>query len=311
MKSPIRIKKYSVKRNYGKDKNIMILLGISLTVSSLFFMIGFLGLLGLIELFGEILNGMDFMVMGLLCAIGPIGFYNHVKASRKRDIESHLPDFLREISSSTSSGMTVFDAINSASNGDHGRLTPELQKMSAQLSWGISVKEALHNFAKRINTPSIKRMVVTINKALEIGGNTSAVFEAAAKEIDQSKQVEIQRKAEMSLYSIVIFISFFSIVLFISFFVFLAVIIIINTTIFQAFMDLQDKIPQTGATAGAISIAKIDPQTLKSTFFSFILVQSIGGGLLGGFMMDGKLSSGVRFGFVLVLVSFFIFKFLF
>ena len=105
--------------------------------------------------------------------------------------------------------MTVFDAINSAATGDHGRLTPELQKMSAQLSWGISVKEALINFGKRINTPAVKRMVVTINKALEIGGNTSAVFEAAAKEIDQSKQVEQQRKAEMSLYSIVIFISFF------------------------------------------------------------------------------------------------------
>jgi hypothetical protein len=76
-------------------------------------------------------------------------------------------------------------------------------------------------------------------------------------------------------------------------------------------MDLQDKIPQGGTTAGAISIAKIDQNTLKNTFFSFILVQSVGGGLLGGFMMDGKLSSGVRFGFVLVLVSFFIFKFFF
>jgi len=302
MKNPIRIKKYSEKHIYGKDRNILILLGISFSISSILFVLGFFGLLGVIELFGETLNGLDFIVFGLLCAIGPIGFYNHIKAKKKHEIEEHLPDFLREISSSTSSGMTVFDAINSASTGDHGRLTPELQKMSAQLSWGISVKEALTNFAKRINTPSVKRMVVTINKALEIGGNTSAVFEAAAKEIDQIKQVEQQRKTEMSLYSIVIFISFF---------VFLAVIIIINTTIFQAFMDLQDKMPQGSVGGGVISISKIDPSTLKNTFFSFILVQSIGGGLLGGFMMDGKLSSGVRFGFALVLISFFVFKFLF
>jgi flagellar protein FlaJ len=302
LKIPIRIKKYNVKTSYGKDRNILILLSVSFSISLMLFMIGIFGLLGLIELFGDILNGVDFMVFGLLCAIGPLGFYNHMKANKKREIENHLPDFLREISSSTSSGMTVFDAINSASNGDHGKLTPELQKMSSQLSWGISVNEALTNFAKRINTPSIKRMVVTINKALEIGGNTSAVFEAAAKEIDQAKLVEAQRKTEMSLYSIVIFISFF---------VFLAVIIIINTTIFQAFMDLQDKIPQGGSAAGAITIARIDAATLKNTFFAFILVQSIGGGLLGGFMMDGKLSSGVRFGFALILISFFVFKFLF
>ncbi|NIP31090.1 MAG: hypothetical protein GTN59_11160 [Candidatus Dadabacteria bacterium] len=302
MKNPIRIKKYNVKHIYGKDKNILILLGISLNISFILFFIGFLGLIGLTELFGETITGIDFIVFGLLCSIGPIGFYNHIKAKKKHEIEEHLPDFLREISSSASSGMTIFDAIISASTGDHGKLTPELQKMSAQLSWGISVEDALTNFANRINTPSVKRMVVTINKALEIGGNTSAVFEAAAKEIDQIKQVEQQRKAEMSLYSIVIFISYF---------VFLAVVIIINTTIFQAFIDLQGKLAPEAAAAGLVPVSRIDPYSLKNTFFAFILVQSIGGGLLGGFMMDGKLSSGVRFGFVLVLISFFVFKFLF
>lgn len=199
--------------------------------------------------------------------------------------------------------MTVFDAIKSAADGDYGRLTPELKIMASQLSWGISVSETLTNFAKRINTSSVKRIVVTINKALEIGGNTSAVFEAAAKEIDQTKLVEQQRSAEMSLYSIVIFISFF---------VFLAVILIINGTIISAFLEVQNKMPQGGSIGKSnLQIAPIDPFALKNVFFSFILVQSIGGGLLGGFMMDGKISSGVRFCFVLVLISFFIFKFMF
>lgn len=301
MKIPFRLKKYNVKRFYGKDRNIKILLVISLTISIILFLLGILSFLGINIFDSELISGMDFIVFGLLSSIGPIGFYNHLKAKKKRDIENLLPDFLREISSSTSSGMTVFDAIKSAARGDYGRLTPELQKMAAQLSWGISVKEALENFAKRINTPSVKRIVVTINKALEIGGNTSTVFEAAAKEIDQTKLVEQQRRAEMSLYSIVIFISFF---------VFLAVILIIDNTIFREFFRLQEQM--AGHKIGTMEIARdIDWDLLRNTFFSFILVQSIGGGLLGGFMMDGKLSSGVRFGFVLVLVSFFVFKFLF
>jgi hypothetical protein len=105
----------------------------------------------------------------------------------------------------------------------------------------------------------------------------------------------------MSMYSIVIFISFF---------VFLAVILIINNTIFKEFFELQGKM--SGAQIGGMKIAeKVDQGLLKNTFFLYVLVQSIGGGLLGGFMMDGKLSSGVRFGFILVLVSFFIFKVLF
>lgn len=302
MKMPIRIKKYNVNRSYGKDRNILILLGISLTFSVIFFIIGFLGLTGALTFFDGALTGVDFLVFGILCCIGPIGFYNHIKAKRKRELEAHLPDFLREISSSTASGMTVFDAIKSAANGDHGNLTPELQTMAAQLSWGISVKEALKNFAERINTISVKRMVVTINKALEIGGNTSTVFEAAAREIDQTKLVEQQRKAEMSLYSIVIFISFF---------VFLAVIYIINSTIIAEFLRLQTKLPGGSIGVSNLSISNLDSGSIKNMFFSFILVQSIGGGLLGGFMMDGKLSSGVRFGFVLVIISFFVFKLMF
>ena len=304
MKNPIRLKKYSVKSLYGQDIVLYIVIGISSGFSIFMFILCFLSMIGTNVFPEDIISGLDLFVFGILSSIGPIGFYNHLKSKKKKDIEQHLPDFLREISSSTSSGMTIFDAITSASKGDHGRLTPELKRMAAQLSWGIPVYEALDNFAKRVNTNSVKRMAVTINKALEIGGNTSAVFEAAAKEIDQTKLVEQQRRAEMSMYSIVIFISFF---------VFLAVILIINATIFAEIFRLQPQMASaSGGGAGmGPQIADVDPVELKNAFFGFVLVQSIGGGLLGGFMMDGKLSSGVRFAFVLILVTFFVFKFMF
>jgi archaeal flagellar protein FlaJ len=302
MKLPNISKKYDADKYYGKDKNILILLVISLTLSIILFFLGILIFAGVAEVAGNILTGMDFIVFGLITSIGPIGFYNYTKAKRKKLVEEQLPDFLREISSAAASGMTIFDAIITSSQGDHGRLTPELKMMASQLSWGISVEESLENFAKRINTPAIKRIVVTINKSLEIGGNTASVFEAAAKEIDQVKLVEQQRRAEMSLYAMVIFISFF---------VFLAVIIIINTTIFAAIYDLQGKMPAGNVAGTGLSFSNVNPEEIKNVFFIFVLVQSTGGGLLGGFMMDGKLSSGVRFAFALILISFVIFKFLF
>ena len=300
MKNPFNKQKFNVKKIYGKDTTILLLIVISSSFSIILFLLGLTTLLGMTGIPDNILSWVDFLVLGLLSLIGPLGFYNHLKTKMKREIENQLPDFLREISSSTASGMTIFDAIKSASKGDHGKLTSELNKMSSQLSWGISVNEVLDNFAKRMKSDIVKRMVITIKKALEIGGNTSSVFNAAAVEIDQAKRVEEQRKIEMSLYSIVIFISFF---------VFLAVILIIDKTIFAAIFDLQAQM--AGQTLGNMSIAAIDHDLLKYMFFSFVLVQSIGGGLLGGFMMDGKLSSGIRFGFILVLVSFFVFKFMF
>jgi hypothetical protein len=50
---------------------------------------------------------------------------------------------------------------------------------------------------------------------------------------------------------------------------------------------------------------------VKDMFFVFVFVQSIGGGVLGGFMMEGNLSSGVKQAFALILISFIAFKILF
>jgi len=269
-------------------------------ISTLFFVIAFFVFLGAIEIPGDILTGMDFVVFAILCIVGPVSFYDHMKQKHRKEIRDKLPEFLRDIANSTSSGMTIFDAIKSSSEGDYGKMTPELKLMAAQLSWGIPIKDAIENFANRIKTNELKRLAITINKALEIGGNTSSVFYSAAKEIDQIKRVEQQRKTEMSMYSIVIFISFF---------VFLAVILIIDKTIFTAIYSLQGEM--AGRSIGQMRIAQIDPSSVKNMFYVFVFVQSLGGGMLGGFMTEGRLTSGVRYGFILVIVSFVVFKFLF
>jgi pilus assembly protein TadC len=81
----------------------------SIGISSILFVFGFLAFIGASVVPGGFLSGMDFIVFGVLGCIGPIGFYNHVKEKRKREVEEKLPDFLRDIASSTASGMTIFD----------------------------------------------------------------------------------------------------------------------------------------------------------------------------------------------------------
>jgi hypothetical protein len=60
-----------------------------------------------------------------------------------------------------------------------------------------------------------------------------------------------------------------------------------------------------------VMMNKVDPVALKYALCSFVFVQGIGAGMFGGFMMDGKLSSGLRYSFVLGAISLFVFKFLF
>jgi len=85
--------------------------------------------------------------------------------------------------------------------------------------------------------------------------------------------------------------------------------VILNRTVFMSFIDLQtDQMSQFG---GILPMDLVDPLQLRYSLYSFVFVQSIGAGILAGFMMDGKLSSGVRYSCILGIISFFVFKLLF
>lgn len=244
----------------------------------------------------------DILLIGFLFIIGPVSFYLHTKTKEKREIQNRLPDFLVEVGDSLNSGMTPFEAIKVAEKGKYGKLDSEIKKMKSQLSWNISVRQVFNNFSYRMKSGIIKRIIVTINEGLLMGGNTSKIFKAAATEVNQVNQIDNQRRANMAVYMSVILLCFF---------VFLAIILIIDKTIFSTFFDLQNAQAEKVSSFGNFKINIVEPMKLKYALFSFVFVQSIGAGVLSGYMLDAKISSGVRYGVVLAIVSFIVFKLLF
>lgn len=243
---------------------------------------------------------LDIAFIGFLLIIGPVGFYIHRKRKIKIEIQERIPDFLIEVGDSLSSGMNAFEAIKVAEKGRYGKLNAEIKMMKSQLSWNISVKDILNDFADRMKSGIIQRIVITINEGLIMGGNSSKIFKAAATEVNQVNQIEHQRKANMSVYMSVIILCFF---------VFLAIIIILDKTIFTSFFDVQ--LTQFQSIGEVIPINIVDEVLLKYALFSFVFIQSIGSGVLAGYMMDARISSGVRYGCVLGIVSFIVFKLIF
>jgi len=289
----------TISQYYGKNKPSLFILFLSAAVVLLFgIAIGVSGYYGYLEVTEYVL--LDFSFLAVLILIGPIGLYKSIEIKKKKEIQDRLPEFLVEIGDSLSTGMTVFEAIKVAEKGHYGTLTPEIKKMKAQLSWDTAMKDVFYDFATRMKSAIIQRIVIAIEKGLMMGGNTPKIFKAAAGEVDQVNQIENQRKTSMSIYALVIILCFF---------IFLAIILILNETIFTSFFELQSG--QMERLEGIISISVVDPTMLQYSLFSFVFVQSIGAGVLAGFMMDGKLSSGIRYSCILGIISLFVFKILF
>ena len=283
-------------RQYLKENKSLLMI---LLLSSLIVVISYV-CLHVLDYFGYIsftfYPHIDFIFLAILLLIGPFGVYNYLEIQKKNHMQDRLPNFLIEVSDSLSTGATIFDSIKVASKSHYGRLSFEIKRMKSQLSWKIDVKEILSDFADRMKSAIVHRIVISLNKGLVMGGNTAKIFRAAAIEVSQVNRLENQRKSEMSVYTIVILISFF---------VFLAIVIMMDLTIFKSFFDLQG---QQSGRMGGIGINPIDITELKYSLYTFVFVQSIGAGIISGFMMDGKVSSGIRFSCILGIVSFIIFK---
>lgn len=103
----------------------------------------------------------EFVFFAVIAAFIPPTFLNYLDYRWKRAVDEHLPDLFRSIVQAQETGMTLPRALEEASKRNYGPLTVELQKMNAQISWGMTLEEALVAFAKRVDTvrarPSLQK----------------------------------------------------------------------------------------------------------------------------------------------------------
>ena len=236
-------------------------------------------------------------ISSLLC-LGPYGIYSYFELKKKQEIQHFFPDFLTEMSNSVNAGLNVFDALNIAQQSKYGVLTPEIKKINVDLSWRIPLKDVFVKFAHRLKNGLIHRLIVTINKGIFMGGNTSSVFAAVSKELKQINTVRQQRSTDMSLYTIVIIMSFF---------VFLFIVFILDSTLFSYFFEIQS----SSDSALPLFVKDVNRTSLQYGLFSFVFVQSMGAGMLSGYMKEGELSAGIRYSFFLGLITIIAFMVLF
>jgi len=260
---------------------------------SLFILLAILSIIGIIQGIG---TSIDFFVLALLSGTGIYGMYKYMVARRIHKMDSIFPDFVRDLAESRRAGMTFTKAILFASKGSYGLLTPEIRKISQQVSWGTNVSDALIDFSKRVNTRSIRRTISLIIEASKSGGNVADVLDLAARDAREIKMLESERKANMASYVVVVYVGMF---------VFLAIIAILTSTFIPNMIG-------SGAQGlqGVMGGGTVKQEDVSMVFYLATLVQGLGSGLVAGVFEDGNLSSSVKHVFVMVLISWLAFKIL-
>jgi flagellar protein FlaJ len=231
----------------------------------------------------------DFVFFGLLAVISPIALLNYVDYRWRKAVDEHLPDLFRSIVQAQEIGMTLPKALEEAAERDYGPLTPELKKMTVQISWGASFEEALLAFGRRVGTVLTQRTVPMIIEASRSGGSVEKVFDPMGKFVQTTILLEKERKTQTRPYIAIIYVALF---------VFLFTIVILFKTFFT---DVEG--------VALFSVPTSSPADLKRIFLHLTLVQGFFSGLVAGKMGEGSISAGLKHSLVMMLLGFVALKF--
>src|SRR5438093_11158134 len=291
-------------RLYEKSDRKPAIMATGGALMALFGFIAFLNLIGSVNLalrpgqqpIERFLFWLVFAIMGF---IGPYGFFLAKKQREIKQVERRLPDFLRDVAEAGRFGLTLAEAIVVSSSGRYGKLTPEIKKMAAQISWGVPATEALRLFSERVKTPMVGRIVSIIVKSSDAGGDVADVLTMVSHDAKENQLTEEERRISMSTYIAVIYISFL---------VFLVTIWILNATFLPKMREASTSLGGgTGGSLGGNSpLAQDLPGvifSIKIAFFIAVFVHGLGDGILAGVLDNGKIPNGLKHSFLMLLIA--------
>jgi len=296
----VELQKARLRRTEQGDSRRTIL-GISIVLLVLFSFVAFLNLIDSVKLTiradaRPIERFLDWLILAILGFIGPYGFYLAKVQREIKQIERRLPDFLRDVAEAGRFGMTLAEAIVVSSGGRYGKLTPEIKKMAAQITWGVPAAEALRLLAERVRTPMVQRVVAIVVKSSDAGGDVADVLTMVSHDTKENQLTLDERRIAMSTYIAVIYISFL---------VFLVTIWILNVTFLPKMLEASGALTSTGNVVESPLAADLPNvvYSIRIAFFIACIVHALGDGILAGVLDTGKIPNGLRHSCIMLVIA--------
>jgi pilus assembly protein TadC len=127
--------------------------------------------------------------------------------SQKEQIEKFLPDLYHNMASNMRAGMTIEQALLSASKPQFGLLAIELEYVAKKAFVGDDISVALTQFAQKYDSKILKRSVLLIIEGLNAGSEMSDLLENLALSIEEMESRRASMAANVTQYSIFIMVS--------------------------------------------------------------------------------------------------------
>lgn len=235
----------------------------------------------------------DYIFISMIVALAPFALFYELGRRKIKVYIRLTPIFLNKLASANESGMSIYRAITMLAKSDTSPMRKEIEKIKANLEWGVSLGDALIRFANRLRIFEISRTITLLNESLKSTGDVTDVLTTSAKDASSAELLRRERAISMFSYVIIIYIAFF---------VFIGIVYVIASTFLSTLAEAAMRVQSTGAN---IAILKsVDVVTYKNAFMHAAIFQGLFGGILAGVMGEGGVSAGVKHALIMVLIAY-------
>jgi flagellar protein FlaJ len=218
-----------------------------------------------------------------------------------RAVEAVLPDALLLMSMNIKSGMTTDRALIMSALTEFGPLEKELNRAGKQLLAGKEIRDALLDITTRIKSKQLDRTIRLIIEGVESGGELSNLLLQTAEDIQNTKLVQNEVKANVMMYMIFIFFAAG---------IGAPLLFGISTYLVGALSQQFATFQTTGASSfvGA-GTTRIDPGFLLLFAITSLSMTSFFGSMMMGIIKGGTEKDGLKMIPVMLVVSLSVFFF--
>ena len=266
-------------------------------------------------------------VIALFIVVTPLFLMKYVEFHWIKSIEKEFPNFIRDLAGLKRSGITLSEAIKMTTKNNYGKLTPEVQKFSNRLSWGVHFLRALEIFGNRFKSSKLVTEILGIMKESHLsGGNIAMTLDSLSRDIITLKEIEEERKSVVKQHVMIMYGIFF-------------MFVAISVAIMHVLIPMMGQPQQTGAAlpSSPISLTFSDPCGkfgiifpcayfgilctsfavpegigcyYFALFFTVLITQAVFMGLIAGQLGENSIVAGTKHSLIMLAAIFIIFMFL-
>jgi flagellar protein FlaJ len=224
----------------------------------------------------------------LLLVVAPILYVKYTQYKAQKAMEQKFPEFLRDVVEGTRAGMSLPQSIQNTETGSYGPLDERIEKMNAQLDWGIPFGQVLRTFGEETGSDVILRSVDTIIQAYQSGGNIQDVLESVGDNIRTLRQLKEERESQLYGEMITGYVVFF---------IFIGILVALTGYLLPSLASAQSSLGSSGgfsAFGGGSANLQENITLYESWFQRLVFIQAIFSGLIIGKLSEGELKAGFK-----------------